>query len=70
MSSMRSGAEKKMSIEMKKDIDWSGVMESCDQYAKEHEANGGEVDEDLEHYIFEGAMKAVFGEDVFQRLSV
>ena len=44
--------------------DWSGVQEMC-QEVIDSLAKDGWYDDDMDHYIFEGAMQAVFGEDVF-----
>lgn len=45
------------------EIDWSDVIEICEQYINEifHK----ELDEDTENFIFEAALKAVYGNDIF-----
>ena len=48
-------------------IDWSGVIRTCEKSAREH-AECNDTDSDMPHYIYEEAMRAVFGKDVFERL--
>jgi hypothetical protein len=43
---------------------WGEVQKMCLDYIDEIDKNGW-VDDDLEHYIFEGAMSATFGPDVW-----
>lgn len=44
---------------------WMPLYMICQQYIDSCEKNN-HVDEDLEHYIFEAAMEAVFGPDVWK----
>jgi len=45
--------------------DWSRLIKTCEECICEHE-KGESVDSDLPHYIYEEAMKAVFGPDIFK----
>jgi hypothetical protein len=46
------------------EMNFSTLIESCVNYI--HDLNdSGWVDEDYPHYVFEEAMKCVFGEDIF-----
>jgi hypothetical protein len=38
----------------------------CQEYIDELESDNEYIDDDFEHYIFETAMKTVFGKDVFK----
>lgn len=44
------------------------LIEICESYV--NEAATGYVDEDLKQYIFEEAMKAVFGNDIFDYINI
>lgn len=44
--------------------DFSALIIRCEEYLREVE-KGDYVDEDLEHFIFESAMQAVFGDRIF-----
>lgn len=44
--------------------DFSKVVEYCVEYIEELNVNGY-ADEDLRHYIYEAAMTACFGDDVW-----
>ncbi len=45
--------------------DWSGVIRSCQDRLKEY-VEGTNEDSDLPHYVYEAAMAAVFGPDVWK----
>lgn len=44
------------------------VFELCEQYVND-KWDGKYVDDDLIHYIFEAALQAVYGQDIFERLN-
>lgn len=44
-------------------IDWSDVIEICEQYIDE--ISHKELNENTENFIFEAALKAVYGDNVF-----
>lgn len=44
--------------------DWTEVKKMCQEVISQL-AKDGWYDEDLKHYIYESAMEAVFGKDVF-----
>lgn len=48
-----------------KDPDFTELKKICQEYIDSY-ADNGFVDDDLEHYIFEEALKAIFGEHVWQ----
>jgi hypothetical protein len=48
------------------DFPHEGLRSLCQSYIDELAKEEGYVDEDLEHYIFEAAMEACFGKDVWK----
>jgi len=48
--------------------DWSGVIQNCQERLKEY-VEGAQTDSDLPHYVYEAAMSAVFGPDVWDWLN-
>ena len=48
-----------------KEVDLTGLRRVCQEYI-DSLANDGWVDDDLSYYIYEEAMQAIFGEDVFE----
>lgn len=45
--------------------DWSKLIRTCDDVIKECE-RGEHEDSDLPHYVYEEAMRAIYGPDVFK----
>jgi len=53
----------------KKNIDWSKVIKLCQKHLDTYGTFDYAEDNDDEIYIFEEAMKAIFGEDVFDYIN-
>lgn len=47
------------------EIDWSSLIGTCVEAVRELDEEGYE-DEDIRHYIYESAMEAVFGKDIWK----
>ena len=45
------------------------LKQQCKAWADEYVKNGGDVDDDSVHYIFETAMQLVLGKDIFEELN-
>lgn len=51
-------------------IDWSNVKSQVENYIQQVEdADGDEVDSDLEHYIFEACLEAVYGKSIWDHVN-
>jgi len=50
-------------------IDLTALKEICSDYITEVEL-GDNIDSDTDHYIFETAMEAIYGKDIFLYLKV
>ena len=48
--------------------DWTSLISICKQHVID-KWNEGWVDDDSKHYIYEAALDAVFGPDIFPRLN-
>lgn len=54
-------------IELEENPDLSSLVKVCEEYI-ELTLQGEEEDSDLPHYIFEEALKALYGKDIFKKL--
>lgn len=59
------GIKAEIKPEPLQEIDWSGVMSNCIEYVDQLDEEGYPP-KDIEHYIMESAMSAVFGDGVWE----